>query len=382
MSFEPGGVLVIPSPIDVHAHLRQPGGEDMETISSGTRAARLGGYQAVFDMPNNPGGNETWTLARLEQKFRYSRRTSETDIGFYAGVNLIDPALGEFQGMVAKAAGLKLYMGHTTGNTKEFGLDEAREPIDEWIYQARELGITPPVLLHAREGIGAETAEYILRQGYPVHWCHIATESEVEYAARLTKLSPEFYTGGVTPHHLTMTSRDADFQLGWNARMQPPLGKEVDADALVAAYNRRDIQILETDHAPHPDAKKLTAESDNPKGLTEVGNTTCFGVSGIEFVLPVMTALAMRGIITMDTLVDSLYYQPAKMLGLRIGKTATATTTLAIDPYVITPEHIRGKSHNTPYIGSMAWAKVIGSRTTANQHQGRPVTILRNGMGL
>ena len=151
MSLKPGQELKIPSPIDVHAHLREPGGTDKETIASGTYAALRGGYQAVFDMPNNPGGCQTWTRQRLDEKYQIGRQTAQTDIGFYAGIDLADPNLDQIPLMINRAAGLKLYFDHTTGNTEEFGLDQAREIIDQWLVHGRQQPAPPPILLHARE---------------------------------------------------------------------------------------------------------------------------------------------------------------------------------------------------------------------------------------
>jgi dihydroorotase len=366
MSLGFGETIKIPSPIDVHVHLREPGGEDKETIESGTAAAHAGGYQAVFDMPNNPG-KPTWSEERLDEKIAIARKSARTDIGFYAGVDLTNPALKEFPAMVQKAAGLKLYMDHTTGNTQKHDLESVRQVIDEWIRVARESGNIVPILLHAREEIGGETAEYIASQRYPIHWCHISTQTEAIRAEYLTELYPEFYSGGVTPHHLTMTDRNADFQQGWNgARMQPPLGSEQDADRLLHAYNRGSIQILETDHAPHTSTDKRRAEIENPTGDTDSDCVTCFGVSGIEFVLPVMTSLVRRKLTTMERVVDSLYDQPIKMLGQQnlrrlLGSSAlNKQTSLRIEPYIIGESDVIGMSRNTPYIGWTAGAIVQG----------------------
>lgn len=387
--FSQGETIEIPSPIDVHTHLREPGGIAKETIATGTRAALIGGYQAVFDMPNNPGGNETWTEERLDQKITIATETAHTNIGFYAGVNLSNPAFNEFPGLVRKAAGLKLYMDHTTGNTERRDLDAVRPAIDEWIRQARQNGTMPPILLHAREATGATTADYVASQAYPVHWCHLSTATEAEMTTKLTARHGQWYSGGVTPHHLTMTRRNADFQQGWNgARMQPPLATEADAEELLAAYNRGNIQILETDHAPHLAADKRQAEAENPAGSTDPGCTTCYGISGIEFVLPVMMSLVQRRLITMDRLVDSLHTRPIRMLGLKLGDTVLANTTvLQIRPYVLQSADLAGKSRNTPYLGWTAWAEVIASRRDGKlirhhgvqTHDGGRSRILRTG---
>lgn len=361
MSISAGEIITIPSPIDVHVHLREPGGEDQETIESGTRAAKQGGCQVVVDMPNNPNGHQTHSEAKLDEKIEIGDRDSLTRIGFYGGADLENPAFDEFPGMIAKAAGLKLYQGETTGNKKDYDLDMARPVIDAYMNLARVTGIRSPILLHARNEIGAETAEYIARNNHPVHWCHIASETEVKAARQLTKKYPEVYTGGVTPHHLTMTYLNADRQQGWNgARMMPELGKESDAEALLDAYSKGEIQILETDHAPHTKEAKLKAEAENPEGKTGPDCTTCFGVSGIEFVLPVMFSLIQRNEITLERLIDSLYYQPIKMLGLREGRPSDrARTTLEINPRILEEKDAVGRSRNHPYVGWTGWAKVL-----------------------
>jgi dihydroorotase len=374
MSFRVGEIIDIPSPIDVHTHLREPGGEEKETIETGTLAALRGGYQAVFDMPNNPGGNETRSTDRLEEKMAIARRTAHTRIGFYAGVNLDNPDFGQIRPMIRMSAGTKFYMGHTTGNLKTYTLDNAREYIDDHIRAAREYGQFPPLLLHARHEIGKETAEYIARQQYPVHWCHIADEHEIRMVRDLNGRYSEWFTAGITPHHFTMTSMAADFQYGWNARMQPPLGGDVDHDAIVRAFNDSELHIIETDHAPHTEEQKLESERENPQGNTDPDCVTCFGISGIEFALPILMSLVQRGIIPMERLVDGLYTQPARMLRLDTSKDSSRTY-LEIGPWRIGEKDKVGKSSNHPYFGWMAWAKVVEVSLDVNEND----KILKTG---
>lgn len=364
MAFSVGETITIPSPIDVHAHLREPGGETKETIESGTYAALMGGYQALFDMPNNPNGMQTWSERRIDQKVGIARVDAYTNIGFYAGVDLEEPALEEFAGMVRKAAGLKISLGMNTGNTRMQYLEDARDSIDGWIKESRDSGqnVSPPILLDAIEEIGVETATYIAQQGYPVHWCHLSTSTEAKNAGILSRIYPEFFTAGVTPHHLTMTRRDADFKYGWNgARMMPPLRGEVDGEALLYAFNKSQIQILETDHTPHSAEDKQRAEEENPEGFADSDDcTTCFGVSGIEFALPIMMSLVQRKRLSMERLVEGLYDEPARMLGM--VATRRATTEIVVRPYEISGDDRQGMSRNNPYVGWTAWGKV--SRVT------------------
>lgn len=363
MSLHYGETITIPSPVDVHAHLREPGGEDKETIESGTLAACRGGYQLVCDMPNNPGGMETRSEERVDEKAHIALRSAHTDLGINCGVNFDQPAFEEFPKMVRKVTGLKGYLGFTQGNTTEYGLDESRASFDEWIKQANLAGVRPPVMLHAREGVGEEVADYIASQDYPVHWCHVSTKTEIDAVQRLNKKFRDagLFFSGVTLHHLTMTSIDANFKYGWpGGRMMPPLGDEVDHDALMHAYNNGEIPILETDHAPHASNNKTKAEIENPEGHNHPDCTTCFGISGIGQVIPIMTSLIMRGETTLERLVDSLRTQPLRMLGVHDSQ--SAKTDIFIDPYQLHEDDFYGKSRNTPYLGWTAWGKVLDVR--------------------
>lgn len=364
MKLHVGDRIPVRSSLDVHVHLREPGGEDQETIASGTWAAFAGGYQFVADMPNNPNGMETHTEERLDQKRQMGQATANTKIGFYAGVNFDNPDHDELARMVMKSLGIKFYMGETTGNKKDRDLDTVRPTADYWIEQNRKAGKKSPILLHAIGEIGADTAEYIARCDYPVHWCHISTKKEAEMAAKLTTLYPGLFTSEVSPHALTMTERNGD-QQGWNgARMQPVLGQEHDAQALMYYFNHGLIQILATDHAPHTHAAKMKAEAENPEGITGTDCTTCYGVSGIEFVWPIMATQIMHGHTSFERVEDALYTQPARMLGLDTSNDQSVTT-LEIGPWVIGDKDVKGKSRNTPYVGWTAWAKVVSTEISS-----------------
>lgn len=372
--FQAGEQLWIPAPVDVHVHLREPGGEQSETIASGTLAAEDGGYQLVCDMPNNPNGNETVSAHRVLQKKRIAENDSFTDIGFFSGVDFDNPDMGEISAIAPLTIGPKYYMGFTTGNATERTLDDVRDYTDAYITETQSQGRWQPISLHAHGEVGYETARYIAMQGNPVRWCHVSSAEEVKYAEQLQKDFPGLFWAEVTPHHLTMTDRDADLKYGWNGgRMQPPLAEGPDADALLYAYNKGTLAILATDHAPHPAAKKLAAELENPTGVNEPDETTCFGVSGIEFVLPVMFSLVARNMITTDRLIDSLHTQPLNMLGMpRRHPARSAQTQIEVGPYVIGEDDLRGKSRNTPYINWTAWARVLAMKKHGQMYQVGP----------
>lgn len=354
---EIGSVITIAAPIDPHAHFREPGTNTSETIASGSYAALIGGYQMAVEMPNTPD-RPTHSEERLAEKQAIARRTSHIDIGFNAGVNLANPDLDQLPRMMGRAVGLKLFMGETYGNSTVYTLDDAREPIDVWIDEAEKCGLQAPIFLHAEGEIGAEVADYITRREHHAHWCHLSSAEEAEWSRKFTEERRQYFTSEVTPHHLTMTDLNAE-QLGWpGGRMMPSLKKEADHDALIWAFEKGYISAIGTDHAPHPMEPNMQAERENPHGHTGEGCTACYGVSGIEFALPILMRQVLLGKFTLSRLQDAMYTQPLHMLGID-ERQMPAKTVLHINPYRIEKEHIVGGSENTPYINRMAGAKVL-----------------------
>lgn len=140
--------------------------------------------------------------------------------------------------------------------------------------------------------------------------------------------------------------------------MMPSLKSEDDMEAITDAFAKGYIQMVGTDHAPHSDEAKLDAERENPHGHTGEGCTTCFGVSGIEFALPILMRSVALDRFSMERLQDAVYDQPLRMLGLKASQ-LTAMTTLEIDPWKITADDIMGDSENTPYVNMIAGASVV-----------------------
>lgn len=360
MAFSRGELVEISSPVDIHSHFREPGGEAQETIATGTRAALFGGYVLTTDMPNNIG-HETWTEARVVEKHDIARRTASTDFAVIAGHDFSNPRISEYPGMVPLTVTTKGYFGHTNGNTVQRTIEDPDvwTAYTEWVATARELGFDTPHMLHAENEVGHMAARRLMSElGVRVHWCHVSSAVEINYVRMLKDQFPEQFTSGATPHHMLMTARDADMQRGWNGRMIPTLKSEVDADKVLDAVSSGLVDIIETDHAPHTTERKLEVEAANPLGHTDVGCETCFGVSGIEFALPMLTRLVQNGRLSMERLEDALHTQPLRLLGLS-GQYKNAKTTLQFEPWQITEESLKGRSSNTPYLGNIASSRVM-----------------------
>ncbi len=341
-------VITTPAFVDMHVHLREPGTNKAETIQSGTRAALLGGYALVADMPNNPG-RPTWTDEAIFEKHQIAKKDSFIPIGFYAGWQ------PESEEMVTNllalsSLGLKLYGAPTTGNDKDYEAADFRIAVYKW----HKFAPGKPILFHSgennlRDMIGLVAKEF----KHPLHICHINDPEQVDVIQK-AKSSGLQVTSGVTPHHLIKTSHDTQTE-GWFARMQPPLAHQPDTEKLVYLLSQGKIDVIETDHAPHSEDAKWKAEEENPDGIHDKEHTTCFGVPGIEFAVPLMFYQAKRRTITMERIVDAMSVRPAAILGVKLNPGTRATWEMR--DYRIEDESastVRSTSARTPFLGKLA----------------------------
>jgi dihydroorotase len=322
-----------------------------------------GGYCAINDMPNTPN-YPTWFADRAAEKHMLAMRGAHTDFGVWGGFDVEITDVAEVERRLTKmmplVVGLKSYQGTTQGNVGTFDL--SHEGLYKNLTTYAELrargGMRQPLALHAREEIGYDTAEFMMRKfGQAVYWCHVSTETEIGYAERLKKAYPDLFDAEGTLHHMTMTHVDARTHYGWlGARMQPPLGKENDFEKVLWGFNSGVISTLGTDHAPHPDKNKLRVEELNPQASEEEGCVSCYGVGGIQFVIPVLFAMIRRGETTVDRVVDALHTQPHRILGIT---PRNARTLIEIDTYRIGDDEDMSASQNTPYVNWTAGARVL-----------------------
>ncbi len=281
--------MKLPGLIDVHAHLREPGAMQKEDFASGTRAAVKGGFTFVVDMPNNP--IPTLSLDRLEEKIARADRHALCDVGFYFGTDGKNLASFEKAAAHPRVFGLKVYCNHTTGKL----FVENREVIEE-IFRSWES--SKPILVHA-EGmqlaIALELAEKYKRR---LHECHISLACEVELL-RAAKRKGLVVSGGVTPHHLFLTSA-AEKELGVKALMKPPLATETDQRALWEGLREGTIDLVETDHAPH-------LLSEKQEGMVK------FGVPGLETALGLLGKAVEENRLSVEEIKKFLYDNPKRL---------------------------------------------------------------------
>ncbi|MBX6362270.1 MAG: dihydroorotase [Gemmatimonadetes bacterium] len=357
-----GGLVVAPGLIDVHVHLREPGGEHKETIATGARAAAAGGFTAVCAMPNtdppvdDPAAVGFVRAAGARAGGARVYPTGAVSIG-QAGERLAE--IGEMvaagavaitdDGRPVSDAGL---MRLALEYSRTFGIPVASHceekalsrggSMNEGIVSTR-LGLTgipnaAEDVMIARDLILAELT------GGRLHVQHVSTARGVAMI-REARARGVAVTAEATPHHLTLTDEAVD-GYDTNAKMNPPLRTAADVEAVRAGFADGTLDVLATDHAPHHYDEKEQAFDDAPFGI--VGLETAFGLC--------MTELVEKGVLTLPELIRRMSTNPARAFGLPGGTLAEGTIAdvSVLDPsaaWTVDPARFYSKSRNTPFAG-------------------------------
>ena len=373
--FNAGGLVVAPGFIDLHCHLREPGGEPSETIETGTRAAARGGFTAVCPMPNTKpvNDNAAVTQAILERAAAVGS-VRVWPIGA-ASLGSKGEALAEIAAM--KRAGIVAVSddGRPIATAKLL-----RQVMD----YCRSLGL--PVIDHCedaslaagavmREGprsvrLGlrgmpaaaeavavARDLQVVELTGGRLHIAHLSTRASLELV-RAAKQRGLPVTCEVTPHHFTLTDEDVVYDARY--KMNPPLGAREDREVLLAGLADGTVDAIATDHAPHEPASKEVEFDRAPFGVT--GFETALGL-GLE-------QLVHTGRIGLLRLVELFTTGPARVLGItrRIAAGEPADLTLfSIDhAWTFRAADSASRSRNTPFDGrsfrGAPMATIVGGR--------------------
>ncbi|AEI12290.1 dihydroorotase [Cellulomonas gilvus] len=359
-------LVLLPGLVDLHTHLREPGREDAETIVTGTRAAALGGFTAVHAMANTTPTQDTAGV--VEQVWRLGRQAGWTDV-FPVGavtVGLEGERLAELGAMAESAARVRVFsddgkcvhdpvvMRRALEYVKAFDgviAQHAQEPrltagaqMHEGVVSA-ELGLAgwPAV---AEEAIIARDVLLAEHVGSRLHVCHLSTAGSVEII-RWAKSRGIDVTAEVTPHHLVLTD---ELARGYDPlfKVNPPLRTQRDVEAVREGLADGTIDIVATDHAPHPREDKDCEWA-----------AAAFGMTGLETALSVVQeTMVDTGRMTWTDVARVLSTTPARIgrvegHGRPIAVGEPANLTL-VDPdvrRVINPEQQATKSVNSPFRG-------------------------------
>ncbi len=314
--------LVLPGLVDVHTHLRVPGGEHKEDFSSGTAAALAGGITTVLAMPNTTPPLSAPDI--LERTFQKAQQAIYCDVGLFAGAG--PEQIDLLPQLSRRAVALKIYLNDTFGPLRVEDLPTLSACFQTW----------PRHKLIAMHAEGPNVAIGIgLAASYnrAVHFCHISRRDEIELIAA-AKQQGLPVTCEVGPHHLFLTKTDAERMGPW-ADMRPRLAGQDDVDTLWAHINTT-IDCIATDHAPHTRAEK---ESKNPPP----------GVAGLETSLPLMLNAVMEKRLTAGRLTELMSTNPRCIFNL---PTQPDTYVEVSDqPYTISNANLHTKCGWTPFDG-------------------------------
>lgn len=352
-------LFVHPGGVDLHDHFREPSEVNLsENFESGTRAAAVGGWVITNDMPNTPK-RETWTVARLDEKQHCITQGAIIPVGIIAGMQPEANNIDELLGMSSRSTAAKQYYTVTQGNDLELGPNDFREQTAMW----HSVDPTKPIMVHPGEDIEGIIGMVAGDYQHPLHFCHVNDPNTIRLIEAGRKKYDTQITSGVTPHHLFKSSFDVRTE-GWFARMMPPLADQTDSEQLMYELAAGNIDVVETDHAPHPKEANWNAEHKNPS--CDEGGASCYGVTNIEFALPLLFYQERLGRITMKRIIDATSTKPAQIIGVSLSSHTKVEWDLTHD-YRIAEDDVVSGSGWTPFAGKLAVGKVVNMQVRGKQ---------------
>lgn len=357
------GRLITPGLVDLHTHLREPGREDAETVLSGSRAAVAGGYTAISAMPNTSPVADTAGV--VEQVFRLGQSHGLCEV-FPIGAVTVGQSgsqLAELVAMNQSEAQVRIFSddGHCVWDplimrraleyVKQFDGIIAQHAQDPRLTQESQMNEGVVSARLGLKGWPAAAEESIIARDIlltdhvesRLHICHVTTARGVELI-RWAKARGIRVTAEVTPHHLLLTDQMAE-TYDPIYKVNPPLRTESDVMALREGVMDGTIDIIATDHAPHPtESKECEWQS------------AAFGMVGLETSLSVSyLALVTSGLMSWSQLIDRMSVSPARIAGysnqgsLELGASANFAIFDPNQSWRVEPATLLSKSKNTPF---------------------------------
>jgi dihydroorotase len=372
------GMWVGPGFVDLHTHLREPGGESAETIESGSRAAIVGGYTALVAMPNTEPAIDTVAIASF-----VLAAGARTPITVAVAGAITQNRAGEQLAPMAEMAelGVRLFTDDGSGvqnagvmqkaltYSKPLGVRLAQHCEDASLVGSGVMNAGPlaeSLGLPGRSGLGEELMvqrdiDLVRATGAPMHFLHLSTQRSIDLvvAAKIEGLD---VTCEVTPHHLTLDESECA-QYDPTFKVHPPLRSALDVLALREALRKGVIDAVATDHAPHAPELKDRAFDEAPAGMLglETAASLTFEALGLEHCDPEMFySVLSRG--------------PARIAQLRHGESPTGfspqggemvegevANITVFDPkatWTASAGHLQSRAKNTPYDGRAMFGAV------------------------
>lgn len=358
------GKLLIPGLVDLHTHLREPGREDSETVKTGSEAAVAGGYTAISAMANtNPVAD---TAGVVEQIYRLGKDTNLCEVNPIGAVTkgLKGEQLAEIGAMADSIARVRIFSDDGNCVSDPLIMRRALEYVKTFNGIIAQHAQEPRLTVNAQMNEGSVSAKIGLT-GWPaiaeeaiiardilltehvqsrLHICHVTTAGGVELI-RWAKARGIAVTAEVTPHHLLLTD---DLVENYDPiyKVNPPLRTEKDVMALREGLAEGVIDIVATDHAPHPSEDKDCE-----------WQAAAFGMVGLETALSVVIKTMIESkLMSWSDLVNRMSTRPAEIAGYKNqGKQITEgveANLVILDPalsWTVNRNELRSKSKNTPF---------------------------------
>ena len=356
------GKYVLPGLIDMHVHLREPGFEYKETITSGSLAAAAGGITSLCCMANTKPCVDNASVS----SFIISKAKEEglIDVFPYGAVTkgMKGEELTEMGDLLDHGVGGFSDDGHTIMNAevmrrgleyaKHFGSFIATHAIDTNLQGKGVMNEGAVSAISGLYGIPTEAETTIVIRDIllakltrsRVHICHISAKETVDLI-RWGKSQDINVTAEVTPHHFTLTD-EACLTYDTNCKMSPPLRRQEDIDAIIEGLKDGTVDCIASDHAPHMADEKFVEFDLAPVGII-----------GLQTTLPLTLRLLDKGLIDWKDFAKILSYNPAKILGkqdigyIGIGKLADIVVIDPSSEYIFDEKINKSKSTNTPFWG-------------------------------
>ena len=382
---EVSGLVVAPGLVDVHVHLREPGGEHKETIATGAWAAAVGGFTSICAMPNTDpaiddpaavgfvvaqgnraGAARVYPVGAVSIGRQGERLTLIGEMVDAGAVGITDDGSPvSDSGLMRLALSYAATFGIPVANHCEDLALSRGGSMNEGLVSTR-LGITG--IPSAAEDVMIARDLYLAElTGGRLHVQHVSTRNGVAMI-RSAKERGVMVTAEATPHHFTLTD-EAVVGYRTEAKVNPPLRAAADREAIREGVRDGTLDCIATDHAPHHYDEKEQAFEDAPMGL--VGLETALGLA--------VTELVEAGVIDLPTLIDRMSCAPARAFNLPggtlgVGAPADVTVFDPAEAWEVDPSAFASKSRNTPFAGRELRGRnrltIVGGRVVWTAEQG------------
>lgn len=366
------GQLVSHNFIDMHTHLREPGYEHKETISTGTLSALYGGYGTIVAMANTLPCMDSLDVIedfqkRVDQDAYVNTYTYSAITKDLKGQVLVDMENNLQADIVlgfsddGKGVQSDMMMASAMKQASELDSIIVAHCEDESELQGGCIHDGEYAKQHGLVGINSDSEfkqvardlELVRQYHNRYHVCHISTKETVKL---LRQASQEklCVSGEVSPHHLILTE-DNIRDCHPNYKMNPPLRSKEDHQALIQGLKDGTIRVIATDHAPHARDEKNQPIQNAP-----------FGIIGIQHAFPLLyTYLVKKDIVSLNTILDALTVGPAQVLHLNCEVEEGSLANLCVfdleREFEIREEDIRSKSINTPFLGVKCYGHIYAN---------------------